>query len=103
MAIQPISQINGLLESNLTNKTNKTNKTETPFSAFLGSAVANIEEVNGLQKTADQMSVDFAVGKIDNIADVMIAQEKASIALQYTVQLRDKLLDAYNSIMQIQV
>ena len=100
MAIQPISQINGLLESKLTDQ-NK--KTETPFSAFLNSAVNNLEEVSGLQKTADQMSVDFAVGKIDNIADVMIAQEKASVALQYTVQLRNKLLDAYNEIMRIQV
>ena len=42
-------------------------------------------------------------GKIDNVADVMVAQEKASIALQYTVQLRNKLLDAYNEIMRIQV
>ena len=35
--------------------------------------------------------------------DVMIAQEKASIALQYTVQLRDSILDAYNEIMRMQV
>ncbi len=100
MAIQPISHINGLLDAKLTEQ-NK--KTETPFSAFLNSAVDNLEEVNGLQKTADQMSVDFAVGRIDNIADVMIAQEKASVALQYTVQLRNKILDAYNEIMRIQV
>lgn len=100
MTIQAISHINGLLDANLTDQ-NK--KTQTPFSAFLNSAVDNIEEVNGLQKSADQMSVDFAIGKIDNIADVMIAQEKASVALQYTVQLRNNLLDAYNEIMRIQV
>jgi flagellar hook-basal body complex protein FliE len=52
---------------------------------------------------ADEMAVDFALGKIDNIHDVMIAQEKANIALQYTVQLRDAFLDAYNEIMRMQV
>ena len=75
----------------------------TPFSAFLNAAKSNLEEVNDLTKQADQMSVDFALGRIDNVADVMIAQEKASIALQYTVQLRNSLLDAYNEIMRIQV
>lgn len=100
MAIQSISQINSLLDNTMSDKSKST---ETPFSAFLNSAVSNLEEVNDLQKSADQMSVDFAIGKIDNIADVMIAQEKASVALQYTVQLRDKLLEAYNEIMRIQI
>ena len=49
------------------------------------------------------MSIDFALGKVDSVHDVMIAQEKASIALQYTVQLRDSVLDAYNQIMRMQV
>ncbi len=74
-----------------------------PLRTFFDSAMENLEETNTLQVNADKMSVDFALGKIDNVADVMIAQEKASIALQYTVQLRNKLLDAYNEIMRIQV
>ncbi len=73
------------------------------FSKFYQSAVDMLDETNTLQKDADQMSLDFAVGKIDSVHDVMIAQEKASIALQYTVQLRDSLLDAYNEIMRMQV
>jgi len=75
----------------------------TVFSGFYKSALDMLEETNGLQKDADQMSMDFALGKIDNLHDVQIAQEKASIALQYTVQLRDSLMDAYNEIMRMQV
>lgn len=100
MTIQPISKVGDMSGLGLVDQ--KT-KAETPFSAFLNDAVETIEEVNLLQKTADNMSVDFALGRIDNVADVMVAQEKASIALQYTVQLRNKLLDAYNEIMRIQV
>lgn len=100
VSIEAISGIAGITQGT-TGK--QVNRPETAFSAFLDSAVENLEQTNQLQKTAEQMGVDFAVGKIDNIADVMIAQEKASVALQYTVQLRNKLLDAYNEIMRIQV
>lgn len=76
---------------------------DTIFSDVYQSAIDMLNETNQLQKEADQAGIDFAVGKIDNVHDVMIAQEKASIALQYTVQLRDSLLEAYNEIMRIQI
>lgn len=75
----------------------------TVFSKMYQSAIDMIDETNSLQKNADQMSLDFAMGKIDSVHDVMIAQEKATIALQYTVQLRDSILDAYNEIMRMQI
>lgn len=73
------------------------------FKNFFNSAMTTLGETNALQKQADQMSVDFALGKIESVHDVMIAQEKASIALQYTVAVRGKLLEAYNEIMRIQL
>ncbi|MDF1616833.1 flagellar hook-basal body complex protein FliE [Petrocella sp. FN5] len=100
MNIQPVNQIQSLLASG---KEEVDFKEQSPFKALFQAAMNNIEGTNNLTKKADQMSLDFAVGKIDNIADVMVAQEKASIALQYTVQLRNKLLDAYNEIMRIQI
>ena len=101
MAIQSINQINQNVNSQISIM--KDDTSTTPFKQFFDTAMNQLQEVSDLQTTADQMSVDFAVGKIDNIADVMIAQEKASVALQYTVQLRNKLLDAYNEIMRIQL
>jgi len=73
------------------------------FSDMYKSAINMLDETNTLQKNAEQMSIDFALGKVDSVHDVMIAQEKATIALQYTVQLRDSVLDAYNEIMRMQV
>jgi flagellar hook-basal body complex protein FliE len=100
MSIQPISQVNQLISPQISSA-GKT--TDSPFKMLFDSAMNNLDNTNQLTKTADQMSLDFAVGKIDNIADVMVAQEKASVALQYTVQLRNKLLDAYNEIMRMQL
>lgn len=73
------------------------------FGDMYKAAINLIDETNQLQKNADQTSIDFALGKADSIHDVMIAQEKANIALQYTVQIRNSILDAYNEIMRMQV
>lgn len=78
-------------------------ESQSPFKSFFDAAMTNLDETSTLVNTADKMSLDLALGKTDNVADVMIAQEKASVALQYTVQLRSKLLDAYNEIMRIQI
>ncbi len=62
-----------------------------------------VQEVNQLQKISDQKMQDLATGKTDNIPDVMIAAEKADIALKLMVQVRSKIIDAYQEIMKMQV
>lgn len=62
-----------------------------------------IQEVNQLQKVADKKMQDLATGKTDNIPEVMIAAEKADIALKLMVQVRSKIIDAYHEIMKMQV
>lgn len=62
-----------------------------------------LQEVNKLQLEADAASHKLATGKVDDIAPVVIAAEKASIALQLTVQVRNKIVDAYNEVMRMQV
>lgn len=61
-------------------------------------------EVNELQKTGDNMSVRFAAGdpQVD-IHNLMLALEEASIALQLTIEIRNKLVEAYQEIMRMQV
>ena len=75
----------------------------TVFSDMYKSAINMLDQTNTLQKQAEQSAVSFAIGDIDNIHEVMIAQEKATVALQYTVQIRDKVLEAYNEIMRMQI
>ena len=62
-----------------------------------------VGEVNQLQKTSDKKMQDLATGRTDNVADVMIAAEKSDIALRVMVQVRNKIIDAYNEIMKMQV
>jgi flagellar hook-basal body complex protein FliE len=60
-------------------------------------------EVNELQKDSQEMTADFAVGKTDNIHQVMIAAEKAKIAVNLTTAVQSKAIDAYKEIMRLQV
>lgn len=62
-----------------------------------------IGEVNTLQKTADVEMEKLATGRSDNIHDVMIAAEKADIALKLMVQMRNKIIEAYQEVMKMQV
>jgi flagellar hook-basal body complex protein FliE len=62
-----------------------------------------IGDVNNLQQQAGQASIDLAAGKIQDVSEVVIASEKAAIALQLTMQVRNKVIDAYQEIMRMQV
>lgn len=58
-------------------------------------------QVDGMQKKADEMVIDFSKGHIDNLHDVMVAIDKADIGLKLTVEIRNKLLDAYREVMNL--
>ena len=44
----------------------------------------------------------YALGLMDNTHDLQIAQQKANLAIQYTVAIRNQVLDAYKEIMNLQ-
>lgn len=71
-----------------------------PFSDYLQQA---LNSTNSLLVEADNLADDFAAGKIDNIHQVTIASEKADIALQFTLQIRNKIMEAYSEIMRMQI
>lgn len=75
-------------------------KGEKSFAATLKDAIG---EVNELQKKADVEMQKLATGKAESIPDVLIAAEKADISLKLMVQVRNKIIDAYNEIMKMQV
>ena len=63
-----------------------------------------LDQVNGAQTKAQVMGERFALGDDSvNLSDVMIASQKASISFQATVQVRNKLVSAYQDIMNMQV
>lgn len=62
-----------------------------------------LSEVNKLQSSADQTATKFASGDAVEIHQAMIAMQKASMALQFTIQVRNKILEAYQEVMRMQV
>ena len=64
---------------------------------------ANLAEVNRLQFVAEDQAVRFAAGETDNIHGVLIAGQKAEIALQLATAIRTKILDAYQEIIRMQI
>ena len=62
-----------------------------------------LEEVNELQLSAGEVAEKFVRGEVENVHDVMIAAEKASVSLELTLEVRNKLIEAYRELMRIQM
>jgi flagellar hook-basal body complex protein FliE len=62
-----------------------------------------LSEVDGLQKDADRALQNFAAGDGTDIHTVMIAAEKAAISFHLLLAMRNKLLEAYQEVMRMQV
>ena len=71
------------------------------FSSVLSSAMNMVSETNNLQNNAQSEAIRFALGQSENTHDLSTAQTKALTAIQYTVAVRDKMIDAYLSLIHI--
>ncbi|MDR0737222.1 MAG: flagellar hook-basal body complex protein FliE [Zoogloeaceae bacterium] len=64
----------------------------------------SIDQVNNAQKQATQMAENLAAGNSEqNLHEVMIALQTASISFQEMVQVRNRLVSAYQDVMNMQV
>lgn len=70
------------------------------FTRAMGQA---LEAVNSLQKESDSASAAWERGETHDIAQVMLARQKASIAFEATLQARNRLLGAYRDILNMPV
>lgn len=91
------------VERTLTAKPGQVNgPTEVPsFGDMMETAV---NKVNSIQKHSASMSKAYEMGDENvDITDVMVASQKASVAFQSMVQVRNKLIDAYRDVMNMPV
>ncbi len=103
MALNAIGGIGSLAPSRSlfeTQDTNEVNYSKVPFADYLKQA---LDSANGLILESESISNDFAAGRTDNIHAVTIAADKADTALQFTLQIRNKIMDAYSEIMRMQI
>lgn len=83
------------------NESAKVNGANPDFSSMFKNAVNNVNET---QQHAGELSKQFELGNPDiDVTDVMINLQKASLSFQAMTQVRNKLVSAYQEIMNMQV
>lgn len=70
------------------------------FEAMLGNAVQSLADA---QKNADTQAVRLATGQNVNLVDSVLAMQQTSLDFQLAMQVRDKVVDAYQTVMQTQL
>lgn len=73
------------------------------FKGALESAQKLLKATAEAENITNDLTYDFMTGKNDNIHNLMIAQEKSSILLQFTMQVRNQVVQAYQEIMRLSV
>lgn len=68
------------------------------FSKVLGEALS---KVNNLRKESDILTQKLVTGEIDNVHEMMIASQKAEVALTLAMEIRNKVIQAYDKIMMM--
>lgn len=76
---------------------------QAPGSSFFDTLGDAFGQLNGQLTAADAAGADFAAGGSADVHTVMLQMEEASISLKMGVQVRDKLLEAYQEIMRTQL
>ena len=93
---EEIFQIDSTSNVNAKSKTNGVGD----FSEVLSSS---LNKVNDAQVASEKMNAAFVAGDDVQISDVMLAGEEAKISLQFAVQVRNRLIDAYKELTNMQL
>jgi flagellar hook-basal body complex protein FliE len=72
------------------------------FDSLLNSAMTMLKETNQYSNEAAEAELKYAMGLTNNTHELQVAQMKANVSLQYTVAVRNAVMDAYREIMQLQ-
>ncbi len=80
---------------------NKTNK-NAAFENLYQSALEMVKTTNDLTDAAEKAELSYMLGFTENPLELQAAQQKANLSLQYTVAVRNKVLESYKEIMNLQ-
>lgn len=78
-------------------------ETQAPGDSFLNSLSDAFGQLNGQLNAADSSMANFAAGGSADVQTVMLQMEEASVSLKAAVDVRDKILEAYQEIMRTQL
>ena len=107
MSISPVGPIGGFDPVGGIKRIDKNNVSQSVRgrnrSLVWGSNGKALGQVNNLQQQADDMAVKLATGDVEDVHKAMIAMNKARLAFDFTLQVRNKVVEAYQEIMRMQV
>ena len=99
MAFLPVNNIQPDISAEVTSP-KQISRATSDFKEMLSST---IDEVNRVDLQGSKAIVDFSTGKDTNLHDVVLAIEEADMSIRMMVQFRNKALEAYNSIISMQI
>ena len=73
----------------------------TTGTSFTGALKSALDHVNQTQTHAEAVTNGYETGQVTDIAQVMLARQQSSVAFEATLQVRNKLLSAYQDIMKL--
>ncbi|WP_039041917.1 flagellar hook-basal body complex protein FliE [Sporosarcina sp. ZBG7A] len=100
MAISSIMALAPGLSPDATKTSPTTFESQQNFSSFLKNA---IQDVNSAQVQSDVMTEKLVRGEDVDLHNVMITAQKASVALNATMEIRNKVIEAYQEVMRMPV
>ena len=103
MSIDPITRLRPVTSLNEVGTVDIKPESGESGVSFKGMLKDAVGEVNNLQKEADTLAIKLASGDVEDVHRAMIAMQKAKLALDLTIQVRNKVIDAYTEIMRMQV
>ncbi len=71
--------------------------------SFKDTLTSLMSDVNDKVTQSDQLSQDLAAGRTNDVSKVVTSVEEANLAMQFTLAIRNKLLDAYTQISSMQM
>ena len=98
--VSRLTSSSGVNALNFAAPTQETAPTQGTFTDALTSALS---EVNQLQNKADTSIKQMATGDVQDIHQVMVAFEQAKLSMQTLVEVRNKLVDAYQEVSRMSV
>ena len=100
MSIPLIGAVQGITSTGVTPGVQQTNASDgSNFAASLGGAIDNLQQ---LQSTSDTLAVKAVTGNLDDIHDATIAATRAQVTLELVAAVRNKGVEAFNNIMNMQ-
>ena len=84
-------------------KKDKNVSTVGDFDSFLAAAMDTIDETSNLEQKAQQLQLDYITGKSDDMLSVLLAEQRAYTAVNFTVQVTNKVIEAYKQIISLQI